>query len=249
MFRKMLSVALVALAVCFGFFAANGCAQAPAGTVMISVRDVSVIPEGDVKRPLKAGDEINEGDLIVTGRGSYVRVELANGTQVKIGEKAKYSVNSVEDTRVDIGSVWASIFKGTKFNLRTPTVVASVRGTELSISVAEDGLTDVIVFAGMVEVSNEYGRVEISQEAPEEGKPQTEAKKVTVAAGVAPPTAPLPVSVKEIIQVRAQLEVLMTQEEKVVAKEEMEILKEAMEVEEEAMEVEEEAMEEPTVVE
>jgi hypothetical protein len=50
-----------------------------------------------------------------------------------------------------------------KFLIKTPTSVCAVRGTEVDVNVNESGSATYTLFSGNVEITNEYGTVELNE--------------------------------------------------------------------------------------
>jgi len=68
------------------------------------------------------------------------------------------------DTKVDLplGQVWAKVTKrNTRFDVETPSSVASVKGTEFMVLSQEDGGSEVMVMEGVVDFFNELGKVSV----------------------------------------------------------------------------------------
>jgi hypothetical protein len=112
---------------------------------------------------LKLGDELFNGDEIETKAESYAAIKFDDESSIiklfpntllnirteKQGEK--YNKKSL----LKMGELWAKVEKGTgKFEIETPTTVASVKGTNFMLSVAEDGTTDIFTFEGEVLFQN-----------------------------------------------------------------------------------------------
>jgi hypothetical protein len=104
------------------------------------------------------------GDTVKTGEASYSAVIFQDdGSRVKLGENSQLTLNAERDRkklkkRLFLGSggkIWAKITKkrGTDFQVKTPTSVASVKGTTFSMEEASDG-TYVWVYADSVFLRN-----------------------------------------------------------------------------------------------
>jgi len=112
---------------------------------------------------LKLGDELYNGDEVETKAESYAAIQFEDKSSIvklfpntilnirteKEGEK--YNKKSL----LKMGELWAKIEKGTgKFEIETPTTVASVKGTNFMLNVAEDGTTELLTFEGEVLFQN-----------------------------------------------------------------------------------------------
>jgi hypothetical protein len=140
------------------------------------------------------GDIVNTGDRVQTAQNSHAMVTFFDGstleiepaTTVQIEEAA--SVDGALAIRISqtIGRTWASVQKLTradsKFEVRTPTLTAAVRGTAFITEVLADGTSTVRTTDGNVQVTAQGQTVTVST------------GQTTTAAPNAPPAAPAPVS-------------------------------------------------------
>ncbi len=112
---------------------------------------------------LKLGDELYNGDEIETKAESYAVIQFEDKSSIiklfpntilnirteKEGEK--YNKKSL----LKMGELWAKVEKSTgKFEIETPTTVASVKGTNFMLNVSEDGTTELFTFEGEVLFQN-----------------------------------------------------------------------------------------------
>ena len=107
------------------------------------------------------------GDRLRTGERSRAVLRLSNLTLIRIGELSVLEVPEPEPTE----RIGLNIFKGIfyffhrdkpgDFQIRTPTVSATVRGTEFNVEVAEDNKTVLALLDGEVEATNEFGSVQV----------------------------------------------------------------------------------------
>jgi hypothetical protein len=140
------------------------------------------------------GDIVNTGDRVQTAQNSHAMVTFFDGstleiepaTTVQIEEAA--SVDGATAIRISqiLGRTWASVQKLTRadsrFEVRTPTLTAAVRGTGFITEVLADGTSTVRVTDGTVQVTAQGQSVILS------------AGQSTAAAPNAPPTPPAPVT-------------------------------------------------------
>ena len=116
--------------------------------VQFTIGDVKIIktdPATAAKTEAVAnpGDEINIDNTIITGSKSSVDLLYGTSGIVRINENSKVSIAAIADNQntntvvnMDQGKVFAAFSKlkgGTGFNVKTPTVVASVRGTSFAV--------------------------------------------------------------------------------------------------------------------
>jgi hypothetical protein len=100
------------------------------------------------RTPLAHGVRLRNGDRIDTGAGSRVRLRLPDGSMVKLGEKARFSLDGVTGARRADQLFKATLnvlqgafrftttalykFRGKRdIEVRFPTVTAGIRGTDL----------------------------------------------------------------------------------------------------------------------
>jgi hypothetical protein len=110
-------------------------------------------------RPVKIQDKVADGDIIETGDKSSVIVQVGDELLVRFEANTKVVVTSIKDIakreiNLEKGKVLSSVQKlkkGNEYFVKTPTAVASVRGTEFLTDYA-DGKTIVAVGKGKVSV-------------------------------------------------------------------------------------------------
>jgi len=110
-------------------------------------------------RQIKIQDAVKDGDTIETGDKSSVIVQVGDELLVRFEANTKVSVTSISDIArrqisLEKGKVLSSVKKlkkGNEYFIKTPTAVASVRGTEFLTDYAE-GKTTVAVGKGSVSV-------------------------------------------------------------------------------------------------
>lgn len=105
-------------------------------------------------------------DLDETDIGARLELKFDDGSTLTIGEDTALHIDEmVYDPktkkrsillRVSVGTILVKAAKnthpGSRFEVRTPTMVSGIRGTEFTVSVAESGLTRVITLEGSVGV-------------------------------------------------------------------------------------------------
>ena len=116
--------------------------------------------------PASDGDLVNAGDRVQTAAASHAMVTFFDGSTLEIEpattvqiEDAVSAASGAISIRISqtIGRTWASVQKLTradsKFEIRTPTAIASVRGTGFITEVLADGSTTVQTTDGNVQVT------------------------------------------------------------------------------------------------
>lgn len=146
-------------------------------------RALLVPVEGDVRRYAKDGTAITEGsgmlrpgERVETGKGATARLFVAGGdAEVALAESTEFVVTQdAPDT--DFEGLLNNGFmrmrawvraKGRKFEVRTPSAVTSVRGTDFAVATAAGG-DRVQVFDGVVAVTPGAGGEAVLVHAGEE---------------------------------------------------------------------------------
>lgn len=113
---------------------------------------------------LRDGTTLDNNDRIKTGPGTTVRVLCANDVRVTIGPDTEIELGAIalEDNSWSAflmdGVAWFArpFFSEERFEVRTPSAVASVRSTEWFVEVKEQA-TAVFVDKGGVEVNASQG--------------------------------------------------------------------------------------------
>lgn len=151
------------IVMCLMAIAAIGCKKQISDksiTLQGMIGDVKVTSAGVQKAPA-IGDVLKKGDIITTGEKSIV--DLLIGTQgvIRIHEKSTINMAALftepdNDTQLDMnnGKVYVTLTKLSKgsFKIKTPTAVASVRGTSFRV-IAGEGNMRLDVVKGAVKVN------------------------------------------------------------------------------------------------
>lgn len=158
------SFCIIALLLCLlSFSNARGAVSPPAVAVEVSGPAHFITEEGQYKT-LSKGRFLEDGQAIATGAGGRVKLKLRDGSSVEIFEKARLEVNELVTEEEDKNETSLALILGhIEMKIKklfapeivvTPTMIAGVRGTEFSVSVAEDGSSIVSVDQGKVSVSS-----------------------------------------------------------------------------------------------
>lgn len=127
--------------------------------------DVTVIPaDGGEESAAEADMPLEEGDRVVTGDDGEAELSLDGGSLVTVHARSDFKLEKTDKSGTSFslafGSLLAKIQKlgSQSLQVRTPTAVAAVRGTEFGVEV-EGGDSHVGVFdEGRVEVSGSGGK-------------------------------------------------------------------------------------------
>ncbi|MFI5360906.1 MAG: FecR domain-containing protein [Elusimicrobiota bacterium] len=151
------------------FLAASGATAARAAAVTAGVV-VSVSGKPKVTRAgataavaLKLNDVLNEGDTVKTGPKTLVGIAFVGGAELRINENSTFKMLSGGGDKptsvwTALGNAWTRHLKGNaRIEVRTPTAVCAVRGTEADVDISGGGALAVKVYEGAVDVSNDKG--------------------------------------------------------------------------------------------
>lgn len=110
------------------------------------------------------------GDALRTGPLGGLAILFADQTQIRVHNNSQLLVREVGGdggpARMDLnsGAVWArAVTGGSGVEIATPAATAAIRGTDWSLAVGPDGKTTLVVLSGVVELSNEFGRVSVGR--------------------------------------------------------------------------------------
>ena len=116
------------------------------------------------------GDEIRTGDSVITGSDGIATIEREGALTINIASDTVFTLQEIDtDTGKEtamaaaVGSVKFKFGKliGKEPQIRTPSMVAGVRGTEFTVWTAPEGSTLVAVTSGEVAVSAEGATVSL----------------------------------------------------------------------------------------
>lgn len=153
-------------------------AQEMSGVMMVVKGDIKVTSAKDAKtEAAKIGKKVFAGDTIVAGADSRAKIVMSDKNILNISPDSKviiekYTSDAKSDAKnveikVEYGKVRAQVeqkYDGekSKFNIKTPTAVAGVRGTDFVTSFnRETRQSAIVTFSGMVAVGTPGPRGEI----------------------------------------------------------------------------------------
>lgn len=159
---KMGWPALLALSLCLGAAPARA-AETVAGVVIVIKGTPHVKKRGGTEEKLlKLNQYVNEGDELITKAGEYASLAFIGGAEVRISESSNFVVEAGGGQKptqlfTTIGKAWTRLLSGhSGVNIRTPSAVAAVRGTEADVESGER--MTVKVYEGFVDVYNDHGK-------------------------------------------------------------------------------------------
>jgi len=168
---------------------------------------VDVFHVGERKAvPVSVGVSLVVGDIVRTGKRSRAQLKFADGSTLNIGSLSKIEISefsfsadkkvrktSIRDLR---GKVRALVTKSTDkdsfFNIKTPSAVAAVRGTDLGVDVSSPKVTKVVNYSGVVDVFSVGSKAGAKMGA----KVTLLAKQITTVVAGKAPTPPVTASAK-----------------------------------------------------
>jgi hypothetical protein len=162
--KKIKYLSILLLSIVFVFPAFSGETVA---VVLKSKGTVSVMRGNNAAAlKLKRGFRLEDGDKIVTSKSSYAAVRfIDDASTVRIRPNSTCVIKTtkeqnqvIKNVALEVGTIFARVTKQRgRFEVSTPTSVASVKGTEFIADQRLDGGTFYFGEEGLVEVSNDAG--------------------------------------------------------------------------------------------
>jgi len=151
-------------------FVLNSAVFAKSMAVIIKVKGtVSLYKDNKVsQQKIRRGTRLEDGDKIVVDKNGYAAIRFiddksllrvrANSTCIIRTRKDKNE--TIKNVFLEVGTIYARITKqNAKFEVQTPTSVASVKGTEWITKQIYGGMTYYFGKSGVFEVANNGGSV------------------------------------------------------------------------------------------
>jgi hypothetical protein len=142
-------------------------AKVVAGVVIDTQGKPEIKPVGKSSfKRLKLNKFVYEGDTIKTQDGERAAVALVGGAEVRINENSEFVMESgggrsPSSIATKLGQAWTRLLHGKSgMQVKSPMAVAAVRGTEADVDVSDR--MDVKVYEGMVDLTNDQGRVSLT---------------------------------------------------------------------------------------
>ena len=137
-----------------------------AGSISLILPKVELV-RGGQSADAKASTPVFWGDVVTTGNMARARIKLDDGSVLNVGSNSSLTVvkhdASQQQSQIDItyGEVRSKVVHITKpggsFQVRTPTGVAGVVGTDFYLAY-QDSITRLVVFEGTVKFCNLSGQ-------------------------------------------------------------------------------------------
>jgi len=169
------------------------CAGAEDALIVYTEGDVD-IDHGYGNRDLAIiGDPVMNGESVITGPVGYAELERGSGTSITIQPDTIFRLEQTAERgekrdimRCTLGSVAYRFtqIRGREPYLVTPSAAAGIRGTEVTVSAADDGSSLFVVQSGTVEVEAEGSTVVLGADEGVEVRPgETPGEKFDVKRG------------------------------------------------------------------
>lgn len=159
-------------------------AEGKVNAIVINVRGQVEIKRAGGKDfvGVKLNDMLYTGDMIKTGSDGLAAVATKGGAEVRLNANSSFEITPSggvrEQFKLSLGQLWTRMLhKRAKIDVRTPSAVCAVRGTEADIE--QRDLLTVKVYEGHVDVSNSGGKQSLKA-----------GQMSTVTGGKAAPAAP-----------------------------------------------------------
>jgi len=125
--------------------------------------------------PLGDREHVLAGYTVKTGPGAGVTLNWVDGSRIRIGPETTMRVRKCVLNRntqartslfdLEVGRIWVRVLSAlsgqNKFEIRTPTATAGVRGTVFLVEVDESGETEVAVYEGEVHLKSRKGEASV----------------------------------------------------------------------------------------
>lgn len=122
--------------------------------------------KGDVvvnDKPVTIDVTLQESDTVVTKRGAYATISFGDASTLTLKPNSKVYLNLIASDKTEIfqesGKTFSQVQKGKQYTIKTPTVVAGVRGTSFELSSSEQSTT-IHLLDGKVEATTVNQKVE-----------------------------------------------------------------------------------------
>jgi hypothetical protein len=136
------------------------CKQAEVAVETVKLQPKVFFALGDVKvngQPAKIGQIINNGDIVETGNESYLEAKFGKQSAFRIREVSRVVFNIADHISLSVekGKVLNILEKKSRYEVRTPSAVAAVRGTIFFVSVIDDNKTYFCACNGTIAIEDD----------------------------------------------------------------------------------------------
>jgi hypothetical protein len=147
----------------FALFAHTAAHAQANGVMMVVKGEVSVTNSAGKTEAAKVGKKVVQGDTITAGKDSRAKIVMSDKNVINVSPDSKIKIEKYEtgatknvELKVEYGKVRASVeqkYDGdkNKFNIKTPSAVAGVRGTDFMTGYNPNTrVSQVVTFSGAV---------------------------------------------------------------------------------------------------
>jgi len=136
--------------------------DSPIAVMMKIIKDVKLKQLNNDWKDVKIGAPLITGDEIKTGSKSFALIKFTDNSLLRLRENTlvkiyadKKGKNISKNTHLENGKLGFKVTKqeDEEFQLTTPTMVASIRGTEGFLQINDDGSSLLVVETGSIDVN------------------------------------------------------------------------------------------------
>ena len=150
-------------------FAFQGvCSAATAGIILVPQGKVEARTGADAQwKEISGNTKLADGNEVKTGEDSKAMVLFSDGSRVFLDKNTVFAIDKTDKKKagfsLKLGRLKAAVagYFTSRFEVRTPSAVCAVRGTEFDIDVAPNGGTEMNVAEGLVEVNDSKGNMAV----------------------------------------------------------------------------------------
>ena len=172
--RRRRRIQMAMLAVGLGLLVApmavaDAGAQSLRSCAVAVLQGQAAVERGGVRYTLAVGAVLTTADRVVSGAESRVEIRCNDGVRLNIGADTRLELATLVGPAESARSVAMQLLEGIvrialpavrswrRFEVQTPTAVASVRSTDWTVEVAKTGATAIFVVEGQVLASDRAG--------------------------------------------------------------------------------------------
>lgn len=145
--------------------------------LVIAVHGAATIIRENSSMPVEVGMRLFKGDEIKSENDAFITIEFADKSRMRVQDNSRIRISQMEifgdyglvDTTVDLqqgrteNAVPSESDVNTRYRIKTPSAVSSVRGTDFRIGTLEEGKgTSSEVLTGLVQVSGGQRKINVS---------------------------------------------------------------------------------------
>ena len=118
-------------------------------------------------RSVEIEQDLLVGDKLRTGPNGGLALRFVDQTLIRVHRNSELVVKNVgggtqAELDLSLGQIWARALEGGDgVEVTTPSATAAIKGTDWSMAVDPDGRTTLVVMSGVVNLSNEFGAVDV----------------------------------------------------------------------------------------